>query len=190
MQMDKVIGFRKGNKFLILFSGLLFAFLAMILISYLFKLPLSKFINPFAFVFLTPFAIVLIIFALQLLDKQRLIIIDKSGVSIRKSQLPFSRLEHIKWDDIIEYKACHDWPAFKRWQETNWLVIQQKSLNKKYKVDPLDLRTSNGDILNEMNKYVQKYNLGEVSIRPPVDDTIFDKHNPEIVFSSKLKNNP
>ena len=133
--------------------ALLGIILIFVLLHFLVKFPLEKLINPFS---LIPISILLIGFLLsflKFLDKKPIIIIDSTGVSIRKSRVPFSGLEHIDWDDIQSYNAKVE--QFKN-GATKFLVIKRKSRNKKYYVDLFDIKTNTDDILTALRNGLQK----------------------------------
>jgi hypothetical protein len=154
MQRDTIIGVRRGNMFSVFSIAFIVAIILLILLLYFRAIPLDQLINPISLIPISLFGIFFLLSFLKLMDRKPLIIIDDKGVSIRKSRLPFSTLEHINWNDIKGYTTKVE--QF-RYGATKFLVINRKSTGKKYYVDLRDLKTSDGDILTAFQMNLKKH---------------------------------
>jgi hypothetical protein len=149
-----IIGIRRGNMFSLYSGGLIVAALLLAILHDLIKLPLRALFNPISLIPISIVGIGFLFGFLKYIDIKPMIIIDDKGVLIRKSRFPFSRLEHLDWNDIKDYSA-----KVRRFRHgtTKFLVIKRKSTGKKYYVDLFDLKTDTGDVLAALRRNLQKH---------------------------------
>ncbi|OYU56807.1 MAG: hypothetical protein CFE25_06170 [Chitinophagaceae bacterium BSSC1] len=161
MQSFPVIGIRKGKMFNQYSKSISIAAIGIIILTYFNILPISKLLDPWVLIYILIIAgIPFLLSVLKYIDKKPMIIVDKSGVSIRKSRLPFSSLAQIEWNDIKGYTAD---VIHTKFSETCFLIISKKSTNKKYYVDLYDLKNG-ADILNAVEKKLNQDKMNSFQI--------------------------
>lgn len=156
--MEPITGTRIGNLYKILMIACIVFTILMVLLYYALEVSVDTFINP---VSLGPIAGLVLLFLyvfLQFIDKKPLLIIADDGIAIRNSRIPFSELETIDWEDIAGYSIR---TRLLKYGANKFLVIERRSIKRKYIVDLLDLDTNNRDVLDALAIYAQQYGFNQ-----------------------------
>ena len=153
MQNRPIVAIRRGNMFSTFSSTFIFLVVVIAILIFFDVLRLDQITDPFIVLYLSViFGIPFLLAFLKYIDKKPMIIIQSSGISMRKSRLPFSGLREIEWNDIKKYDAKINRTKF---GETMYLIITQKSTNKKYHVDLLDLDADSEEVLNGLKRNIR-----------------------------------
>lgn len=151
MHTYPIIGTRKGNMLSLYLKGISVAVFIILILSYFNILPLTKLLDQWVLTYiLVIVGLPLLIASIKYADKKPMVIVDRYGLSIRKSRIPFSKLQQIDWSDISGFTVD---VIESRYSETCFMTITTKSTSKKYYVDLYDLDTGE-EVLSAVEKNV------------------------------------